>query len=124
MLPLFRGRDVDGQDDRRAENETLFRDINERVRGFRDQAGETFGAPDELVEFLCECARQDCLDKLRLTAAEYESVRAVPTDFVVAPGHEVAEIERVISESSRFTVVRKTGRAAGVARRRDPRGRS
>jgi hypothetical protein len=114
---------VEAQDDRRAENEALFRDINERVRGFRDQAGETFGAQDELVEFLCECARQDCLEKLRLTAAEYESVRAVPTDFVVVPGHEVAEIERVVSENPRFSIVRKTGRAAGIARRRDPRSR-
>jgi hypothetical protein len=114
---------VDAQEDRVAENQALFRDINERVRGFRDQAGETFGAPDELVEFLCECARQDCLEKLRLTSAEYESVRAVPTDFVVAPGHNVAEIERVVSENARFAVVRKTGRAAGIARKRDPRSR-
>jgi hypothetical protein len=110
-------------DDRRAENEALFRDINERVRIMRDQAGDSARAADAHHDFLCECALQDCLEKLQMTLLEYERVRSVPTDFVVAPGHEVAEIERIVSEGDRFTVVRKEGRAAEIARMRDPRGR-
>jgi hypothetical protein len=124
MLPQSEGGDVDAPlDDRRAENEALFRDINERVRIMRDQAGENARAADELHDFLCECALQDCLEKLQMTLIEYERVRSVPTDFVVARGHEVADIERVVSEDDRFTVVRKEGRAAEIARMRDPRGR-
>lgn len=111
------------QDDRRAENEALFRDINERVSRMRDQTRGSDGAADELLDFLCECARQECLDKLQLTHLEYERIRSAPTDFLVAPGHQVAEIERVVSENARFTVVRKEGRAAEIARKRDPRGR-
>jgi hypothetical protein len=118
------------QDDRRAENQALFRDINERVSRMRDHAGDSGQAageggraPIELLEFLCECARHDCLEKLQMSLAEYERVRSTPTDFVVAPGHQVADIERVVSANDRFTVVRKEGRAAEIARRRDPRGR-
>jgi hypothetical protein len=111
------------QDDRRAENEALFRDINERVSRMRDRAGEGDVSASEFLEFLCECARHDCLEKLRLTLVEYERVRSTSTDFVVAPGHQVADIERVVSANDRFTVVRKEGRAAEIARRRDPRGR-
>jgi hypothetical protein len=111
------------QDDRRAENEALFRDINERVSRIRDQTGESDVSGDELLDFLCECARQECLEKLQLTPSEYERVRSVPTDFLVAPGHQVAEIERIVSENERFTIVRKEGRAAEIARMRDPRGR-
>jgi hypothetical protein len=111
------------QDDRRAENEALFREINERVSRMRDQAGESLGDADDLLDFLCECARQDCLEKLQMTLTEYERVRSVPTDFVVAPGHQVAEIERILSENERFTVVRKEGRAAEIARKRDLRSR-
>jgi hypothetical protein len=111
------------QDDRRTENEALFREINERVSRMRDHTGESRGAADELLDFLCECSRQECLEKLQMTVAEYEGVRSAPTDFVVAPGHQDSEVERVLSESDRFTVVRKEGRAAEIARRRDPRGR-
>jgi hypothetical protein len=110
-------------DDRRAENEALFRDINERVRIMREQAGESVSTEDALHDFLCECARQDCLEKLQLTVGEYERVRSVPTDFIVVPGHQVAEIERIVFESDRFMVVRKEGRAAEIARERDLRGR-
>jgi hypothetical protein len=109
------------QDDRRAENEALFREINERVTRMRDQTGEVDASGNDFLDFLCECARQDCLEKLHLTPAEYEQVRSVPTDFLVAPGHQVAEIERIVSENDRFTVVRKEGRAAEIARKRDPR---
>jgi hypothetical protein len=109
--------------DRLAENEALFRDINERVRGMRDEASQSEPDPDEVHEFLCECARQECLEKLRMSFVEYEGVRHVPTDFVVVPGHQVAEIEQIVSENDRFAVVRKDGRAAEIARSRDPRGR-
>jgi hypothetical protein len=111
------------QDDRRAENEALFREINERVSRMRDHTGEIDGSADEFLDFLCECARQDCLEKLQMTLVEYERVRSEPTDFAVAPGHQVAEIERILSENDRFTVVRKEGRAAEIARKRDPRSR-
>jgi hypothetical protein len=110
------------QDDRRAENQALFREINERVNRMRGRTAGSDGSA-EFLDFLCECSRQECLEKLRMTVVEYEHVRSEPTDFVVAPGHEVAEIERVLSQNDRFAVVRKEGRAAEIARRRDPRGR-
>jgi hypothetical protein len=124
MLLMSEGGDVEASlDDRRAENEALFREINERVRIMREQAGDGAPADYELHDFLCECARQDCLEKLQLTHVEYERVRGEPTDFIVAPGHQVADIERTLSENERFTVVRKEGQAAEIARQRDPRGR-
>jgi hypothetical protein len=39
--------------------------------------------------------------------AEYESVRADPTHFVLLPGHELPEAEVVQRENERFTVVEK-----------------
>jgi hypothetical protein len=88
----------------------------------RGRTGDS-DASTKFLDFLCECSRQDCLEKLRMTIVEYEHVRREPTDFVVAPGHQVAEIERVLSEKDRFAVVRKEGRAAEIARSRDPSGR-
>jgi hypothetical protein len=54
---------------------------------------------------------------------EYEAVRRIPTHFVVAPGHDVPEIERVVEKTERYVVVEKVGDAGGFAVQLDPRSR-
>jgi hypothetical protein len=39
--------------------------------------------------------------------AEYEKVRDEPTTFLVVPGHEQHDIERVVSDRGRFRIVEK-----------------
>jgi hypothetical protein len=58
---------------------------------------------------------------LPLTPAAYEDVRAIPTQFVVAPGHELPEIEEVLFRSDGYQVVKKRGDAAELATAEDPR---
>src|SRR5690242_4173285 len=89
---------------RGAKNQSLFRAVNEQI----ERLHETFEreqAIGEPVEFLCECLSGSCEEKVRLTLAEYESVRKVPTHFVVCQGHEDLEIERVVAERDGFLVV-------------------
>jgi actin-related protein len=62
---------------------------------------------DELLTFLCECSATDCLIDLELTLLEYTSVRSDNLHFAVASGHETTEIERVVDEFDRYTVVAK-----------------
>jgi hypothetical protein len=56
-----------------------------------------------------------------VTRAEYESVRAVPTHFIVIPGHEDRRVEHVTESNERFFVVEKEGTAARNAEATDPR---
>jgi hypothetical protein len=100
-----------------AKNEELFRNVNERIEEV------SFGIPREetLLEFLCECDRMDCEEKVRAARSEYEAIRTEPTQFIVLPGHEDPRVERVVSSTDRFTVVQKQGRAAGDAIETDPR---
>ena len=58
-------------------------------------------------EFVCECADSGCTQGIPLTEAEYEDVRDHPTRFAVANGHELRQVERVISVTEQFTVVEK-----------------
>ena len=75
-----------------------------------------------MSSFRCECGDRACKCAIRLTAAEYESVRAYPTHFVVARNHENPESEQLISEQERFAVVETvSGEAAKIARRSNPR---
>jgi len=63
-----------------------------------------------------------CLSAIRLTAAEYESVRAYATRFAIARNHENPESEQVVEEHERFAVVEAvTAEAVKLARRSNPR---
>lgn len=95
-----------------ARNQTLMREVNERIE-FVLQATDN-------AQFICECADLRCNATLDLTIAEYEAVRMSPVRFPVKPGHDIADIERVIEENERYAVVQKLGEAARVARSLDP----
>ena len=93
----------------------MFRAINDRIR----ELASRFDHLDaEELAFICECADETCVERVSLTIAQYDDVRAVPVRFVVAPGHEATPlVERVVFRSERFVIVRKVGIAADVARR-------
>jgi hypothetical protein len=99
------------QEQRLALNEALFRDVNERIREISD----SFGQKDSTYDFLCECSDPECVERVVLTAAEYEFVRADSTRFVVAKGHAMPEIESVVDQAKDHVVVEKEGAAADVA---------
>ena len=105
--------------DRVAKNEVLFRDVNERVKAIDEEQGVS--APNGTWDFLCECRRADCLERVSLTPAEYELVRSSPVQFAVVPGHVLPEVERVVHESDRFFVVEKLSGEQEIARATDPR---
>jgi hypothetical protein len=100
-----------------ARNEELFRTVNEQI----EAVSQTVPATESNMEFLCECDDVECVEKVSLTRAEYEAVRAVPTHFIVLPDHAGPEVEHVVSSNERFAVVEKRGAAASDAEVNDPR---
>ena len=108
---------MDARERRLAENETIFRSVNERI----EQLARPQGNDAHVFEFLCECSNLDCTLRLPLTLREYEAIRLDPTVFVVAPGHELPEIEDVLRTTATHQVVKKHGEAAELVTGRDPR---
>jgi hypothetical protein len=109
---------VDDRERRIAENEALFRQVNERV----DQLNRSFSVVLDRGDYLCECGNGECTERVALTPEEYERVRAEPTLFVVSPGHAAPDIEDVVHHGDGFDVVRKRDdEAADLARKTDPR---
>ena len=105
-----------------ADREARLRGVNERVKGSNDAPTPVSAPPSTIFEFSCECGRDRCDAQLPLTAAEYESVRRDSAHFVVAPGHEMTEAERVVARAGRFLVVEKVGNELRDAvHRSDPR---
>lgn len=109
------------RDYRLGQNEALFREVNERIL---EVAGHFFEAGEEgsRISFVCECGYPTCAEQIPMTLAEYEHVRSEPIWFVVVPGHELPEIERVLERLPSYLVVEKTDpEAEGAARETDPR---
>jgi hypothetical protein len=103
--------------DRIARTESLFRDVNERIA----ETAERFGSEDAV--FVCECADATCDERLSAQLDEYEQVRDDGVRFLVAPGHEVPDYERVLYRHSKFQVVEKSKnrRLAQKVEELDPR---
>jgi hypothetical protein len=110
---------MDAREERLAKNEALFRSVNERI----EEAAVSSGTDSHVFEFFCECSNADCNLLLPMTISEYEQVRADPTHFIVAPGHELPEIETIAARKGAYDVVTKQGEAAQYVTERDPRDR-
>ena len=105
---------------RLARNETLYREVNERVSEVAEKLLDT--QLEMPVSFICECGAGDCTEPILATLAEYQAIRAEPTRFLVVPGHELPEIESVVERRPAYFVVEKREEEAEeVARETDPR---
>jgi hypothetical protein len=103
--------------ERAGRSQSLFREVNERIEALPNRPPPTF------TEYLCECCIEGCTDNVRLTASEYEELRAHPTWFAVVAGHVDPQVERVVNATDRYQVVEKMEQAADVAAHMDPRRR-
>jgi hypothetical protein len=99
-----------------ARAESAFRHVNERIA----ETAERFDSGD--AEFVCECADADCHERVEAKLEEYEEVRAEPTTFLVAEGHEVPAYEHVRGGRRGYLIVEKMTRGLRHAvRRTNPR---
>src|SRR4051794_3775466 len=113
---------MDSREKRLAQNEALYREVNERIQTLakqHDQAGAA--APD--YDYFCEGANADCNLQIRVPTAAYEWVRSDPHRFLIAPGHDTPEVEDVVRVENGFAVVAKQGEAARYVEHLDPRSR-
>lgn len=100
---------MDPHEERIARNEALLREVNERIHDVGQ--GLQVLPDDGELDFRCECGQPECNEFVHLTPSEYERVRADNDRFVVVPGHENPELERVVSRGDGYIVVDKRPRA-------------
>lgn len=101
----------DLQKARLAQNENFFREVNERI----SDSAESHGTSIHHYEFFCECSDTACMERVVLTLAEYEHIRAEPTRFVVKKNHVIREIEHVVETVPDHMVIEKHGEAGKIA---------
>ena len=91
---------------RAARNEEIFRGVNERI-----EEGAELHAVSGALPFHCECGRAACLETIEIPTGRYAAVMRERYRFVVVPGHEEPDIERVLETEPEFLVVEKLGEA-------------
>ena len=104
---------MDERAERIGRNEDLFRKVNDQIEG----VNETFGTITGTMTVLCECGSMDCIEQIELTVDEYRELRSDPIHFAVKPGHEIADVERIVERRPGYHVVAKAeGAPARLAR--------
>ncbi len=105
--------------ERKAANETVFRQVNERIEEL--QRSFALGTHEPL-QIVCECDRMDCTERFPVGLSIYEEVRSDPACFLVVPGHEDLQVESVVSVAGDYVIVRKNpGEPRRLAESNDPR---
>lgn len=96
---------------RAARNESLFREVNQNIAHLDEQRDDTTTEP----VFVCECAREDCTERLTVDPETYRRVRLHPRRFLVLPGHQDPQLEQVVETYPAYLIVEKIGAAGQVA---------
>ena len=89
--------------ERIAENELLFRALNERI----EEVTESW--KDATMSAVCECGDSLCFAPINLPVADYERILRDPLGnrFIVKPGHEINDVETVVERHDTYAVVEK-----------------
>jgi hypothetical protein len=107
---------VESSDERAAQNEVLFRSVNEQIEKLGRDSDQRY------VEFVCECSDGACTKRIQLTISEYEEVRSESRWFAIVPVHVAARIEHVVRSTDRYVIVEKdTPVATEIVDISDPR---
>jgi hypothetical protein len=88
----------------------LFREVNGRIRDVASAFGDASS-----YDLLCECARVDCLRRVVVPGRVYDELESDGTRYVVYPGHERRDEERVLSGDASYLVVAPRSEPLGDA---------
>jgi hypothetical protein len=112
------GSHDDSTDAEKAETESLFREVNERIVAVNAQR-ELLDLPEALI---CECAKPECSELITMNVVEYRGLRLHSSWFVIAPSdeHFFPEVERIVASNGHYWVVEKHDGAARIAEQLDP----
>lgn len=99
-------------------NEAVFREANERI----EDLNQTFATMTDHLVLVCECGDGGCMEKISMSPAAYEELRAEAANFAIVPGHEIPDVEQVVARREGYDVVRKNdGIPRRIAELTDPR---
>jgi hypothetical protein len=96
-----------------AENEAIFRSVNQQV----NRVTGSLSTLTELMQVVCECGTRSCTERIAISPDEYVRIREDAITFIVKPGHDFPETETVVAKEPEYWLVQKDpGMPAEIAR--------
>ncbi len=117
---------------RLAENEVLFRQLNEQIQQGFDETNRlakednqpeykiSHGPDDRPLHFFCECSDENCRQRVLVNHHEYNKIHKRRDHFVIIPGHEHETIEHVVRREKEFYVIEKLSPPPKKAKKLNP----
>jgi hypothetical protein len=94
---------MSSRDERKEQNQRLFRAANERMQELID--GEV--PYRTVIPFLCECADSDCLGRINIAASDYEGIHVDRDLYIVLRDHPMIDGEEVVDHRDGYDIVSK-----------------
>jgi hypothetical protein len=91
------------REQRAAQNELVFRAVNEQILKMTDRFREQLAD----IDVVCECANAACVGTIRINADEFAKIQRDTATFFVLPGHEDESVERVVERHEAYVLVWK-----------------
>jgi hypothetical protein len=94
------------------------REINERI-----EAVTSIVPRGRKLSLICECGDGDCEEQVEISPEQYQQIRRKLQTFIVAPGHESADSDRVVKSTKGWLLIEKSAHHGGLfdpERRRAP----
>ena len=88
---------------RAAQNELVFRAVNEQIVKMTDR----FRAQLSDIDIVCECADTSCVGAIRIDTHEFARIERTEGTFLVLPGHADESVEQVVERREAYVVVCK-----------------
>jgi hypothetical protein len=92
------------REERRRENEHVFRSANERLR---EVVEKRFAPPSARVPFLCECADETCMGRVDVTLEQYRDLRSHERRFIMLPDHQRTAGEEIVEQHDGYYITEK-----------------
>jgi hypothetical protein len=99
------------REQRAAQNQLLFRAVNERIASLAERALLPEIVP---IEVTCECVDMSCTTTVQVPLREFAEIDRATNRFLVVPGHELPDLEDVVERRDRFLIVAKRGAGADL----------
>jgi hypothetical protein len=92
---------------RLVENEVVFKKLNQRLQKTIKAMLDQVHTDEMELLFYCECSDLNCIERIKIPVETYETIHKRKDHFVLKAGHELPEIERIVSQVNDYVVAQK-----------------
>jgi hypothetical protein len=92
---------------RRVANELAFKQYNQQLQAQVTRLLPSQNRSSYKIGFVCECSDETCHEKIELTVNQFRRYSVRSDRFLIKPGHQESDIEKIVETRDGYAVVEK-----------------